>query len=89
MSVTLKPELEKLVTEEVKQGRSADPDEFLDKAVYHYLVARDFGEDYSREEIEDEIARGLADAERGEVVDGEEAFRRLRDYAAERRRTRM
>lgn len=89
MSVTLKPELEKLITEEVKLGRSADPDEFLDKAVYHYILARDFGEDYAREEIEDEIARGLADAERGEIVEGEEAFRRLREYAAERRRTQM
>jgi antitoxin ParD1/3/4 len=89
MSVTLKPELEKLITEEVKLGRSADPDEFLDKAVFHYILARDLGEDYSWEKIEDEIARGLADAERGEIVEGEEAFRRLRDYAAKRRRTRM
>jgi antitoxin ParD1/3/4 len=86
MDVTLKPELERLIADEVKSGRSADPGEFLDKAVYHYLVARDLGEEYSREEIEEKIARGLAQAERGETVDGETAFRELRAFAAERRR---
>jgi predicted transcriptional regulator len=85
MSITLKPELEELIVEDVKLGRSSDPDEFLDKAIYHYILARDLGEDYSRDEIEDEIALGLADAERGEVIGGEEAFRRLRAYSAERR----
>ena len=84
--MTLKPELEKLIEEDVKLGRSADVNEFLDKAVYHYILARDFGDDYSREEIESEIAQGLADVERGEIIEGEEAFRRLRAYALERRR---
>ena len=76
MDVSLKPELERLIADEVKSGRSADPGEFLDKAVYHYLVARDLGEDYSCEEIEEKIARGLVQAERVETVDGEAAFRR-------------
>jgi hypothetical protein len=89
MDVSLKPELERLIADEVKSGRSADPAEFLDKAVYHYLVARDLGEEYSREEIEEKIARGLAQAERGETVDGEAAFRDLRAFAAERRRRRF
>ena len=38
MNVTLKPELEKLIEDEVKSGRSTDPDEFLNKAVYHYVA---------------------------------------------------
>lgn len=85
MNVTLKPELEKLIEEEVKSGRSTDPNKFLDKAVYHFVLARDFGEEYSRDEIEEKIARGLAQAERGEAIEGEEAFRGLRAYSAERR----
>jgi len=88
MSVTLKPELEKLIEDEVKAGRSTDPNEFLDKAIYHFVLARDLGEEYSREEIERKIARGLAQAERGEAIEGEEAFRQLRAYGAERRRQR-
>src|SRR5713101_5159440 len=46
-----------------KRGRISslyEPDEFVDKAVYHYLIARDLGEDYTREEVEEKIARGLA-----------------------------
>ncbi len=86
MKVTLKPEIEKLIAEDVGSGRSKDPDEFLDKAVYHYIVARDLGEDHTREEVEEKIARGMAQAEHGETIDGEEAFRQLRGYSAERRR---
>ncbi len=88
MNVRLRPELEKLIDDEVKSGRSANGDEFLDKAVYHYVVARELGEDYTREGVEEKITRGLAQAERGEAIAGDEAFRRLRAYSAERRRPR-
>jgi len=89
MNVTLKPELEKLIEAEVKAGRSSDPGEFLNKAIYHYVVARDLGQEYSPEEIDRMIAEGLDDIERGDTVDGEEAFRQLRAHSAERRRQRM
>ena len=88
MDVTLKPEIEKLIEDDIKSGRSADPSDFLNKAVHHFVLARDLGQDFSREEIEEKIARGLAQAERGETIDGEEAFRQLRACAAERRRQR-
>ena len=86
MNLSLTPELEKLIEDEVKSGRSADSAEFLKKAVYHYVVARDLGEAYSPEEIENLIVEGLDDIDRGDVIDGEEAFRELRAYSAERRR---
>jgi Arc/MetJ-type ribon-helix-helix transcriptional regulator len=85
MDVTLKPELERLVEEEVKSGRSADSNDFLNRAVYHYVVARDLGEEYGPEEIDRMIAEGLDDIERGNAIEGEEAFRQLRAYAAQRR----
>lgn len=88
MHVTLKAELEKLIENEVKSGRSADPSEFLDKAVYHYIVARDLGEEYSREEIEEKLACGLAQVERGETVDGDEFFEQLRLRGEDLRRKR-
>ena len=88
MNVNLKPELEKFVEDEVKSGRSTDPNEFLNKAVYHYVLARDLGEEYSPEEIDRMIADGLDDLERGETVDGEVAFHRLRAHSVERRRQR-
>jgi hypothetical protein len=64
LKITLKPEIEKLIAKEVESGRATNPDEFLDKAVYHYLIARDLGEDYTCEEIEEKITRDLAQAER-------------------------
>lgn len=89
MNVTLKPELEKLVEDEVKAGRSTDPNEFLNKAVYHYVLARDLGEEYTPEEIDRMIAEGLDNIERGDTVDGEDALRQPRAHSAERRRQRV
>jgi len=78
MNVTLKPEVAKLIEDELKAGRSVDAGEFIDKAVYHFLVARDLGQAYSRHELEEKIARGMAQIERGETVDGDEFFEQLR-----------
>ena len=88
MNVTLNPELERLIEDEIKAGRCADPSDFVNKAVYHYLVAREFCEDHLPSEIDRMIAEGLADIERGNTIDGEQAFDQLRAYAAERRRLR-
>lgn len=88
MDVRLKPELEKLIEDEVKSGRSTDPNEFLSKAVYHYVLARDLGEEYTPQEIDELIGEGLDDIERGEVIEGDEAIRQLRSYTTERRRHR-
>ena len=86
MNVNLKPELETLIAGEVKAGRASDPGEFLNRAVYHYVVARDLGQEYSPEEIDRMICEGLDDIDRGDTIDGEEAFRQLRALSAERRR---
>jgi hypothetical protein len=86
MDVSLKPELETLIAAEVKAGRASDPGEFLNKAVYHYVLARDLGQEYAPEEIDRMIREGLDDIERGDTIDGEEAFRQLRARSVERRR---
>jgi antitoxin ParD1/3/4 len=88
MDVALKPELERLIEDEVKSGRSTDPNEFLSRAVYPYVIARDLGEEYTAEEIDKMIDEGLDDIKRGDTIDGEEAFRQFRGYSAERRRQR-
>jgi len=77
MNVTIKPELETRIAGEVNAGRSADPGEFLNKAVYHYLVARDLGLEYTPEEMDAMISAGLDDIDRGDTVAGEEAFDQL------------
>lgn len=88
MDVNLKPEIERLIENEVKSGRISDPNEFLNRAVYHYVIARDLGEEYTSEEIDRLIDEGLQDVDTGNVVDGEDALRQLRAYSADRRRQR-
>ena len=89
MNVTLKPELEKLIDEDVKAGRVAGTSEFINRAVYHYALARDLGEDYSAEELDEMISEGLQDIERGDTIEGGEAFRYLRSLNEQRRRARQ
>ncbi len=57
MNVTLKPEIVKLIADGVEAGRSAGVDEFLNNAVYHYVVARDLGQEYTSEETESHDCR--------------------------------
>jgi len=41
MNVTLRSEVERVIENEIQAGRSTTRDEFLEKAVFHYVVARD------------------------------------------------
>ena len=45
----------------------------------------EYGQEYTREEVEEKIAWGLAQLERGEGVDGEEFFEQLRKRGQELR----
>ena len=67
-------------------GRAADSNDFMNRAVYHYVLARDLGEEYTAEEIDRMIAEGLDDIACGETIGGEEALRQLRAHSAEQRR---
>ena len=46
------------------------------------MVARDIEKEYSPEEIDRMISEGLDDIDRGDSIDGEEAFRQLRAKSA-------
>ena len=85
MIVTLKPELEQLIADEVQSGRASDAGDFLNRAIYHYSLARDLGEDYSATEFDAMIASGLRDIDSADVIEGEAAFRNLRELVVRRR----
>jgi antitoxin ParD1/3/4 len=88
MDVPLSPELERLIDSEVQTGNFPSAVEFLSAAVQHCLIGRELGESYTVEEIDEKIGRGLAQIERGDTIDGDEAFLQLRSENAERRRRR-
>lgn len=83
MDVKLDAETEKLVKQEIETGRFPDASALVGTALQHYLIAREFGEEYTREEIDGKIARGLAQIDAGESVDGEEFFEKLKKRGQE------
>ena len=84
MDVKLDPESEKLVRQELQAGRFPDASALVKIALRHFLIAREFGEEYTREQIEQKIARGLDQLDEGKGLDGEEFFERLRMHGANR-----
>jgi antitoxin ParD1/3/4 len=77
MTIHLKPELEALIQADVERGPYQSADEFVAEAV-RLLHAQEQLLADNRADIGAKIEQGFAQAERGETVDGEEAFRELR-----------
>jgi hypothetical protein len=57
---------------------TTEPTEFLNKAVYDYVLARDLDKEYTPQQIDEMIAKGLDDIERGDTIAGGESIRHLR-----------
>ncbi len=82
MIVELKPEQQQLLDRAAQAGMSAE--DMLDQA---FAIIREQYRDQdwmlaARDTIASQIAEGFAQAERGELIDGEEAVRILRDRRA-------
>jgi antitoxin ParD1/3/4 len=78
MTVHIKPELEEIITADLKSGGYESVDDYLEDAIEllhekEEWLARD------RAEIAAQIERGLAQAERGEFVSPEEVRAMLRE----------
>ena len=77
MTLTLTPELESFVREEIRRGAFASSSEYVrDLVRERYLKERDRAAKLAA--LDTALARGIADAEAGRVMPVEEAFRRLR-----------
>ena len=87
MNVSLTPELEELVTEKVRSGRYNSASEVVREAL-RLLEEQDQLRALRLEETRKKIADGLDALDRGEGIDGEEAFDRLRKKSDARRRKR-
>ena len=87
MNVSLTPELEELVSEKVRSGRYNSASEVVREAL-RLLEEQDQLRALRLEEIRKKIAEGLDALDRGEGIDGEEAFDRLRKKSEARRRKR-
>ena len=84
MNVSLTSELEEFVNNKVKSGMYFSASEVIREGLQ---LLRDHDELKNRriEEIRQQIAHGVEQLERGETVDGEEAFRKLWEKSEKRR----
>ncbi len=77
MSLELDREMEQVIASELQPGRSKSAEEFVTRAVKHFVIARELGEEWTTEEIDAKIERGLVSLRCCDVVDGELFFDQL------------
>jgi antitoxin ParD1/3/4 len=89
MNVSLTPELEKFVQKEVGSGMYQTASEVVRAALRRLKQDREPQKPWSPktlEELEEALAESIASLNRGEGVDGEEAFRRFQKKVKARTR---
>jgi antitoxin ParD1/3/4 len=83
MNVSLTPELEKYVQSKVESGRYTSASEVVREAL-RLLEQKEQREQQLRE-FQAELDRRIAEADAGDLIDGEEVFSRLREKSRLRR----
>ncbi|AFZ26547.1 putative transcriptional regulators containing the CopG/Arc/MetJ DNA-binding domain [Cylindrospermum stagnale PCC 7417] len=78
MSIQLKPETQQLIQSHIATGNYTDADEVIRKAL-KLLSEWEIGYQQWVEESRQKVTVGLAQIERGEVVDGEAVMERLQE----------
>ena len=78
MNVSLTPELEKLVQAKIASGRFHSASEVVEEAL-HLLEQQEIDRETDLQELRSRMDEALAEADRGEVVDGEEFMQRMLD----------
>jgi antitoxin ParD1/3/4 len=85
MTLHLKPELEAIVQGDVDRGPYQSADEFVERAIQMLHEQEDWLA-RNRAEIAEQIEHGFAQAERGELIDGDEVFSNLLQRRSARRK---
>ena len=78
MTITLPPKLEKLVQERLRSGRYASASEVVMEAL-EFLERHERVRAEQRAELEAELVEGARELRRGEKIDGEQAYRQLKE----------
>ena len=79
MKISLRPELEKLIAEDVQRGPYQSVDEFVERAV-SLLHEQEAWLATHRTEIAAKIEEGYASAQRGELLDPDSVRRDLEEH---------
>ena len=87
MNVNLGPTFDQFISEQLKSGLYQSQSEVVREAL-RLLMEREQLKRLRLDDLRHEIALGGEQADSGKVVDGTEAFRRIRVKSAQRRETR-
>ena len=88
VNISLTPELDTFLQSRVRSGRYQTTSEVVREAL-RLLERQEEERKAGLRQLRTKLARGAAQAERGELVDGDEVFAELRDLIEERRRARV
>lgn len=84
MNVSLTPELEQFVQSKVESGMYYSASEVIREGL-RMLQEREMLKQIQIEELRKEIQKGIEQADRGELVDGEAVFEKIRAKSRTRR----
>lgn len=86
MNVSLTPALEKYIQEKVEKGRYTSASEVVREAL-RLLEQKEQERERALKEFQAKLDQGIAEAEAGDLIDGEEVFARLREKSRLRRKS--
>jgi antitoxin ParD1/3/4 len=84
LNVSLTPEAQTFIQKQLSKGKYRSTDEIL-LAGLNLLAAREESEQERYAELRRDIEVGLAEADRGELINGEEVFDRLQGKLQQQR----
>lgn len=88
VNVSLTPELEAFLQSRVASGRYQTTSEVVREAL-RLLERQEQERDQAMQQLKTKLERGAAEAERGELLDGNEVFEELRQIIEEHRKSRI
>ena len=88
VNVSLTPELEEFVKSRISSGRYQTASEVVREAL-RLLERQEKERDEAYERLKEKLERGAAEAECGDLLDGDEVFDELRELIEERRRAKQ
>ena len=85
VNISITPELDRFLQSRVESGRYQTTSEVVREAL-RLLERREQERDEALFHLKERLERGAGQAERGELIDGDEVFDELREMIEERRR---
>ena len=86
VNVSITPELDAFLQSRVKSGRYQTTSEVVREAL-RLLERHERERDAAAQQLKAKLERGAAEADRGELLDGDRVFDELREMIEERRRS--